>query len=93
MQVQIQPQEAWIKILTKGVITIPKEFRKQLHLDEGDVAKVKIVGDKLILQSRKATEYKNYRLYTKKQIAAMVKEDQLPEPLATQTAKYWSDIP
>jgi AbrB family looped-hinge helix DNA binding protein len=52
-QNQMQPQETWIKVLSKGVITIPKEFRERLGLEEGDVAKAKVVGDKLIIQSRK----------------------------------------
>ncbi len=91
MQIQTKPQETWIKVLSKGVITIPKEFREQLGLEEGDVAKAKVVGDTLIIQSRKVAQYKDYRLFTKEQINRMVKEDQLPEPLATQTQDYWSN--
>lgn len=91
MQVQTKPQEAWIKVLSKGVITIPKEFREQLGLEEGDVAKARIEGNKLIIQSRKIAEYAEYRTFSKKQIDELVKEDQLPEPLATQTKNYWSD--
>jgi AbrB family looped-hinge helix DNA binding protein len=91
MQAQVKPQEMWIKILSKGIITIPKEFREQLGLAEGDVAKAKIVGGKLVIQSRKTAEYEDYRIFTKEQIDEWVKEDQLPEPLASQTAKYWSD--
>lgn len=90
-QIQTKPQETWIKVLSKGVITIPKEFREQLGLEEGDVAKAKVVGDKLVIQSRKVFEYKNYRTFTKEQIDEWVKEDQLPEPLASQTKNYWSD--
>lgn len=90
-QQQNKPQGTWIKVLSKGVITIPKEFRKQLGLEEGDVAKAKVEGDKLIIQSRKVAHYAEYRKFTKKQIDEFVKEDQLPEPLATQTKNYWSD--
>lgn len=91
MQIQTKPQETWIKVLSKGVITIPKKFREQLGLEEGDVAKAKVVGDTLIIQSRKVAQYEDYRLFTKEQINRMVKEDQLPEPLATQTQDYWSN--
>ncbi|MGH7203454.1 MAG: AbrB/MazE/SpoVT family DNA-binding domain-containing protein [Candidatus Levyibacteriota bacterium] len=90
MQTQTTPQETWIKVLSKGVITIPKEFREQLGLEEGDVAKAKVVGNALVIQSRKVSEYSDYRLFTKEQIDAWVKEDVLPEPLANQTEKYWS---
>ncbi len=91
MQVQTKPQETWVKVLSKGVITIPKEFREQLGLEEGDVAKAKVVGNTLVIQSRKAAEYADYRIYTKEQIDEFVKEDQLPESLASQTKNYWSD--
>lgn len=86
-----KPQDTWVKVLSKGVITIPKEFRKQLGLEEGDVAKAKVEGDKLIIQSRKSATNEDYRIFTKKQIDTWVREDQLPEPLASQTEKYWSE--
>lgn len=93
MQTQLKPQETWIKVLSKGIITIPKEFRRQLGLEEGDVARVKVVGNTLVIQSRKVAEYEEYRLFGKKEIDRWVAEDQLPEPLATETKKRWSDLP
>ena len=93
MQTQAKPQETWIKVLSKGVITIPKEFREQLDIKEGDVAKARVEGDKLIIQSRKITPYEDYRRFTKAQIDKWVKEDQLPEPLASEVEKRWSDLP
>jgi len=92
MQTQMQSQETWIKVLSKGVITIPKEFREQLGIEEGDVAKAKVVGDKLIIQSRKVAQYEAYRLYSKEALEKMTQEDQLPEPLATEAQNRWSDI-
>lgn len=91
MQAQTKPQETWVKVLSKGIITIPKEFRDQLGLEEGDVARAKIIGDTLVIQSRKTAEYEDYRILTKEQVDEMVKEDQLPEPLATETGNYWTD--
>ena len=91
-QNQMQPQETWIKVLSKGVITIPKEFREQLGLEEGDVAKAKVVGDRLIIQSRKVAQYEEYRLYSREELEKMTQEDQLPEPLATEVQKRWPDI-
>lgn len=93
MQTVVQPQETWVKVLSKGVITIPKEMRLQLGLEEGDIARAKVVGDKLIIESRKTAQYEELRLYTKEQIEQFVKEDQLPEPLAKEVAKRWSDLP
>ncbi|PIV09898.1 hypothetical protein COS51_00975, partial [Candidatus Roizmanbacteria bacterium CG03_land_8_20_14_0_80_36_21] len=31
-------EETWIKILPKGLITIPKKIREKLSIKEGDVA-------------------------------------------------------
>jgi AbrB family looped-hinge helix DNA binding protein len=93
MQVQPKTQETWVKILSKGIITIPKNFRDELGLEEGDVAKARVEGKRLIIESRKATEYKEYRTFSKEQIDDWEKEDQLPEPLASKTKKFWSDLP
>ena len=93
MQTVVQPQEAWVKVLSKGVITIPKEMRLKLGLEEGDVAKAKVIGDKLIIESRKTAQYGEIRLYSKEQIDQFVKEDQLPKSLAREVAKRWSDLP
>lgn len=92
MQTVIQA-EVWVKVLSKGVITIPKEMRLQLGLEEGDVAKAKVVGDKLIIESRKTAQYEELRLYSKEQIDQFVKDDQLPESLANEVSKQWSDLP
>ena len=91
MQTQNQPQETWIKVLSKGVITIPKEFREQLGLEEGDVTKAKIEGDNLVIQSRKIAQYAEYRTFSKAQIDEFIKEDQLPQPLATEMQKRWTN--
>jgi AbrB family looped-hinge helix DNA binding protein len=93
MQVQPKTHETWIKVLSKGVITIPKEFREELGLEEGDVAKARVEGDRLVIESRKTAEYKEYRAFSKEQIDEWAKEDELPEPLASKTKKYWSDLP
>lgn len=87
---QKKPQEVWIKILSKGIVTIPKSFREQLGIREGDVAKARIEGNQLIIESR---EKSHLRTYTKKEIEEMIKDDQLPKDLAEKTKEYWSDLP
>ena len=94
MQVQTTTQnkslESWVKILSKGLITIPKDIREALGLREGEVAKVRVQGNQLIIESREAADY---RVYSTEQIDQMVKEDQLPKAQANELEKYWSDIP
>lgn len=90
MQIQQQnkSQETWIKVLAKGVITIPKEFREKLRLKDGEVARARVVGSKLIIESREAADY---RLFSDEEIEEMVKLDKLPKALAEKTQKYWTD--
>jgi len=82
--------ESWIKILPKGLITIPKKIREKLGIKEGDVAKVKISKRSIIIEPRESTEY---RLFTDEEIKQWVKDDKLPEKLAKKAQAIWSDIP
>lgn len=38
-----------IKVLQKGKITIPADFRERLGISEGDYLKLEIVGNRLVL--------------------------------------------
>jgi len=58
MQPTIKYQEEWVKILAKGLITIPKSFRDELGLKEGEVAKVKKIGTKIIIEPREIPNIK-----------------------------------
>jgi len=87
----MQIQQAQSKDVIIKILTMPSKFRKQLGFKAGDTAKAKIVGDKLVVQPKKTEKYKNLRVFTKEQIDEWVKEDQLPEPLASQTEKYWDE--
>ncbi len=82
--------EVWIKILPKGLITLPKKMRERLDIKAGDIAKVKILGKTIVIKPREVIEY---RLFTNKEIKQWVKDDQLPEALAKKAQDIWSDIP
>lgn len=82
--------EIWIKILPKGLITLPKKMREKLNIKAGDIAKINILGKSIIIKPREETEY---RLFTNKEIKQWVKDDQLPVELAKKAKAIWSDIP
>jgi len=90
---QIQPiykeEEVWVKILSKGLITIPKAIREEIGMNEGEVAKITKVGRMLIIKPR--DEVVN-RLFTNQEIAQWQKKDQLPKNLAQEAANIWSDL-
>ena len=43
-QTNINVQEAWLKILGKGMVTLPKKWREDLGIAAGDVIKAKKEG-------------------------------------------------
>lgn len=80
-------QEEWIKILTKGMITIPKSWRDELGIKEGEMVRAKKSANKIIIEQveKKAP----YRIYSQKELQQFLKDDRLPKKLADKTAKYW----
>ena len=82
--------EVWIKILPKGLITLPKKMREKLDIKAGDIAKVKISAGSIVIEPRESVKY---RFFTDKEIDRWVKDDQLPKALAKKTQDIWSDIP
>jgi AbrB family looped-hinge helix DNA binding protein len=82
-------QNEWVKILSKGLITIPKVFREELRLNEGEIARIKKVGRRLIIEPREVAEYETY---SDKELKRMLKEDKLPANLAKKAASLWPDL-
>lgn len=82
-------QEEWVRILGKGMITIPKSFREELGFKEGDVARVKKIGRKIIIEPKNPIPI---RIYTDKEIKEFLKADKLPPEFARKAAKFWKDL-
>lgn len=82
-------QPEWVKILTKGMITIPKSLREEVGIREGEVARIKRVGKCLVIEPR---EIADYELYSDAEIKDMLKEDKLPKSLSEEAAKLWPDL-
>ncbi|MFH1840975.1 MAG: AbrB/MazE/SpoVT family DNA-binding domain-containing protein [Candidatus Shapirobacteria bacterium] len=81
-------QEKWVKILGKGMVTIPKAFRDELGFKEGEIARIQKVGSRLILEIRQTGS----SLYSNQELKAMLEEDKLPPKLAKKAAKMWADL-
>jgi len=89
---QVQPvQEEWIKILSNGLITIPKAWREQTGIREKDVLKAKLVDNKIILEPQ--NQDREIRIFSDKEIQQWIEDDKLPKELADETKEFWSDIP
>ena len=75
-------KEKWLKILGKGMLTLPKIWRDESGLQTGDIVKVKKEGDKVVLELPEQIKKAPYRVYTDAEIEEFLKEDKLPEDLA-----------
>ena len=73
-------QQEWLRILGKGMVTLPKKWRDDLGIDTGDVVKAKKEGNKVIIEAGQ-TGHVPYRIYTKAEIEEFIKEDKLESEL------------
>lgn len=71
---QIQPQEIFARLQAKGLITIPKKFRKEIGLEKNSLICVKKQKNRLILEPVKTIAYP-LRTYTKKEIETFLAFD------------------
>lgn len=88
MQTTIYHEE-WIKILSKGLVTIPKAFREELGLRKGEIAKVKKMGNRLVIEPR---DIADYEVYSDSELKGMLKEDKLPDKLSKIASSLWPDL-
>jgi len=79
----------WVKILDKGMITIPKVFRDQLGIKPGEVARIKTVGQRLVIEPREVVEFE---VYSDQELKQMLEEDRLPKNLAKKASLRWPEL-
>ena len=73
---QLSSNQEWLKILGKGMVTLPKKWRDELGITSGDIVKAKKEGNKVIIESQKSkVRLAPYRIYSDKEIDEFVKED------------------
>ncbi len=73
-------QEEWLKILGKGMVTLPKKWRDELGIASGDVVKAKREGTRVIIEAQKQSSVP-YRVYSDAEIEGFLKEDKIDEIL------------
>lgn len=89
LQLQQEAPTQWVKILSKGLITIPKSFREELGIKKGEVARMKKVGQRLVIEPREATDYE---VYSGRELKEMLRDDKLSAQLAKKAASFWPDL-
>lgn len=86
-------QEEWLKVLGKGMVTIPKKWRKEMGIESGDIVKAKKVGKKVVIEAAKAKATAPYRVYSAAEIDEFLREDKLPKDLAGKAKKSLLSLP
>lgn len=85
-QTAIDRNEEWLKVLGKGMVTIPKQWREQLGLQEGDMVRAKKEGNRLVIEPQQV-DLAPYRVYSSTEIDDFLKEDKLPKSLLEKARK------
>ncbi len=73
--------QEWLKVLGKGMVTLPKKWRDEMGIENGDIVKAKKEGNRVIIEAPQSQRVP-YRVYTKGEIDQFLKEDELPKGLA-----------
>jgi len=84
-------QEQWLKVLGKGMVTLPKKWRDEMRIQNGDILKAKKEGNKVIIESAQSPKTP-YRVYTKTEIDKFLKEDILPKKFAQKVRQNLSNL-
>ncbi len=90
-QTGLNINQEWLKVLGKGMITIPKVWRDELGLQEGDVVKAKKEGNKVIIEPQQST-LAPYRLYSDSEIEEFLVEDKISNSLTQKVKKDLSNL-
>ncbi len=85
-QTSINTNQEWLKVLGKGMITIPKQWREELGLEEGMVVKAKKEGNKVVIEAQQNNSAP-YRVYNDLEIEEFIKADQLSQDFSEKVKK------
>ena len=81
--VQRTNQEEWLKVLRKGMITLPKKWRDEMGIKNGDMVKAKKKGNTVVIEAQSQTKPTvPYRIYSAEEVKEFLEEDQLPGDFA-----------
>jgi len=71
----LKTNEAWLKILGKGMVTLPKKWRTELNINIGSLVRIRKDGDSLIIEP--LDKPAPYRLFSQSELEHFLDEDQL----------------
>ncbi len=68
----------WLRVLGKGMITIPKSWREEFGIREGEVVLAEKTKNGILIEPIKRKRAP-YRVYSQKELEEFLKEDELSE--------------
>lgn len=74
-QIQTKQPTEWLKILGKGMLTIPKEWRDELGFQTGEMVQAEKTQEGVLIRPLKKKT--PYRVYSRVELLQFVKDDQL----------------
>lgn len=75
-----------IKVLPKGLVTIPKKWRDELGLSENGLVRIRKEGRRLVIEPVSVVGY-TLRDYSQEEIKQFIKEDRISPQLAKKVKK------
>ena len=83
----IQHEQGWLKVLGKGMVTLPKKWREMLGVAAGDIVRARREGRRIIIEPYQTSEAP-YRVYSDEEINEFLIEDVLPEVLSKKVKRH-----
>ena len=83
-------KEEWLKVLGKGMITLPKRWRSEMGIETGDIVKAKKAENKVVIELQEQVGQVPYRVYSDAEIDEFLEEDKLPDDLAASVQRKLS---
>lgn len=75
MKQSVVSSEEMLRVLTKGMVTIPKSWRDELGIKEGKFIRAKKVANQIIIKG--ADKPAPYRIYSREELKQFLQDDQL----------------
>lgn len=69
-------QQEWLKVLGKGMVTLPKQWRDELGIESGDILKARKKGNMVVIEPQQSKSAP-YRVYSDNEIDDFLKTDVL----------------
>lgn len=86
-----QIDQEWLKVLGKGMVTLPKKWRKEMGIEEGDIVKAKKEGNTVVIEPQ-GKSLAPYRIYSDSEIEEFLQADTLSKRLSEKVRKHLSSL-